>query len=371
MTTHAKLSASSAHRWLSCSGSIKAEQGYSDKGSIYASEGTAAHALAEKCLLDDKPASSYIGETLDDVVVSKDMANHVQTYVDYVQAIGGTQFYEVRVDFSNIVPEGFGTSDVIAIVGNTLHVIDLKFGQGVAVSAENNPQAMLYALGAMNDYGFIFDIQNIVVHIHQPRINNISTWEVTPSDLHEWSEWVSERAKLALSDNAQRSPSDKACQFCKAKADCKALHDYTTALIGGDFDDLDQPNDITDQRKREIIGAKKLILGWLDAIEQSIFDRLQNGEEVEGFKLVNGRSSRKWVEDEKLVASTLKQFISEDEIYKKSIVTPAQAEKLIGKKNASEIESLIIKSEGAPTLAMDDDKRKSIGEKIADDFKVL
>lgn len=367
---HAKLSASSSHRWLSCLGSVKAEEGLSDKGSSYAQEGTVAHDMAEKAL-NGIDINQFIGQKIDGVTVTKEMINHVHNYADYVKIIGGDQFYEVRVDFSNVVPEGFGTSDAIAVVGKTIHVIDLKYGQGVAVEAKDNPQAMLYAIGVMNDYGFIYDIDTVVIHIYQPRISNYSTWELSTDELNKWGEWVSERAKLALSPNAPRTPSDKACSFCKAKADCKALHDYTSSLIGADFDDLDNPETISDERKREIIRNKKLILGWIDAIESQIFDRLQNGESVEGFKLVNGRSSRKWIDDENKVSATLLEFLSEDELYKRSIISPAQAEKLIGKKNATALSDLIIKSEGAPTLAMDDDKRKSIDEKAMDDFEVL
>jgi hypothetical protein len=367
MALHAKLSASSSHRWLNCLGSIKAEEGYKDKGSIYAAEGTTAHALAEM-KLNGRDIHELIGQEVEGFPVSKEMVNNVLSYVDYVQSIGGEQFYEVRVDFSNVVPEGFGTSDAIAIVGKTIHYIDLNYGQGEKVDAEENSQGMLYAIGALNDYGFIYEIESIVIHIFQPRINNFSSWELGVEQLTKWADWVTERAKIVLSDNPPRSASDKACKFCKAKHECTALHDYVTRMIGSDFDDLTQPEVVPADELRRIMENKKLILGWLDAIESSITDKLKNGEVVDGFKLVNGRSSRKWIDDEDTISATLSEFLTEDEIYKKTILSPAQAEKLLGKKNATAIVDLVIKSEGAPTLAFESDSRKLINEKVVDDF---
>lgn len=370
MALHAKLSASSSHRWLNCLGSIKAEESYTDKGSIYAAEGTTAHALAEM-KLNGRDIHELIGQEVEGFPVSKEMVNNVMSYVDYVQSIGGDQFYEVRVDFSNVVPEGFGTSDAIAIVGKTIHVIDLKYGQGEKVDAEDNSQGMLYAIGALNDYGFIYEIESIVIHIFQPRINNFSNWEIGVEQLTNWADWVSEQAKIVLSDDAPRSASDKACKFCKAKHDCPTLHDYVTNMIGNDFDDLTQPEKVDPSELRRIMENKKLILGWLDAIESSITDKLKNGETVDGFKLVNGRSSRKWIDDEGRVSASLSEFLTEDEMFKRTLLSPAQAEKLLGKKNASAIVDLVIKSEGAPTLAFESDSRKSIKEKIADDFETI
>ena len=370
MLAHAKLSASSSHRWLSCLGSIKAENGLVDEGSIYAIEGTTAHALAE-LKLNGADIHKMIGEELEGFPVSKEMVNNVMSYVDYVQSIGGEQFYEVRVDFSNVVPEGFGTSDAIAIVGKTLHVIDLKYGQGEKVSAVDNSQGMLYAIGALNDYGFIYDVDTIAIHIYQPRINNFSNWELSVDELNVWGEWVSNQAKIALSDDAPRIPSAKACNWCKAKHNCKALHDYTFSIISDDFDNLSNPDTISDDEVRHVMENKKLIEGWLNAIEEHITTRLKNGEPFEGFKLVNGRSSRKWIDDEEQIVSTLSEFLTEDEIYKRTMVTAPQAEKLLGKKNGSIINDLVIKSEGAPTLALASDPRKSIDEKVADDFEIL
>jgi len=368
MSAHAKLSASSSHRWINCPASIRMEQNYPNSSSIYAQEGTCAHALAD-LVLNGNDGASYIGKELEGFTVSKDMLNHVTNYVDYVKQLGGEQFYEVRVDFSNIVPEGFGTSDVITIVGDTLHVIDLKYGQGERVEAFENTQGLLYAIGALNDYGYIYDIDNIVIHIYQPRINNYSSWELTTVELQEFSKTIEVAAKKALSNHAECNPSEKACKFCKAKAECKALHDYSMNIINGEFDDLTNPDVIDENEIRRIMDNKKLINGWLDAIESHISDKLKSGDTFDGYKLVNGRSTRKWIDNEDDVSAKLSEFLTEDEIFKRSMISPAQAEKLLGKKNLSEINDMIIKSEGSPTLARDDDARKSISEKITDLFE--
>jgi len=368
MSAHAKLSASSSHRWINCPASIRMEQNYPNSSSIYAQEGTCAHALADFILCGGDGAS-HIGKELEGFTVSKDMFNHVNNYVDYVKQLGGSQFYEVRVDFSNIVPEGFGTSDVITIVGDTLHVIDLKYGQGERVEAFENTQGLLYAIGALNDYGYIYDIDNIVIHIYQPRINNYSSWELTTIELQSFSTMIELAAKKALSNDAECNPSEKACKFCRAKAECKALHDYSIGIISAEFDDLTNPDVIDENEIRRIMDNKKLINGWLDAIESHISDKLKLGEHFDGYKLVNGRSTRKWIDNEDNVSTKLSEFLSEDDIFKRSMISPAQAEKILGKKNLFEINDLIIKSEGSPTLAKDDDARKSISEKITDLFE--
>lgn len=366
---HAKLSASSSHRWLSCTGSIKAEQGIKDSTSVYAAEGTTAHAVADM-ILNGANHKELIGETIEGFLVSQDMINHVQNYVDYVQSIGGEQFYEVRVDFSNIVPEGFGTSDAIAIVDKTIHVIDLKYGQGLKVDAKDNSQGMLYAIGVVNDYGFIYELDTVEIHIYQPRINNYSSWTISVEDLNKWAIWVKDKANEALSDNAPKSPSEKACNFCKAKATCKTLSDHVNSIVACEFEDLTNPDTLNDVEILNIMNNKKLINGWLDAVEEHVTSRLKDGENVEGFKLVSGRSSRKWLNEDEVEAKLL-TLISSNDIFKKTLISPAQAEKILGKKRLPEIEDLIIKNEGSPTLAFADDSRKSISENIKDSFTAL
>ena len=363
MTAHAKLSASGSARWLNCPGSVEAEKDFKDTGSSFAQEGTAAHELADLCLTSGDSPEKYIGQQIESVEVNADMAEYIAGYISYVKSFEGEHFYESRVDFSPWVPEGFGTSDAIVIQTKVVHIIDLKYGKGVSVDAENNSQGMLYALGVYNDYGYLFDdVSEFVIHIYQPRTNNFSVWTISVDDLLKWGEWVKLQADLALTKDADRSPGDKQCQWCKAKATCPALSKYTQDIIMCEFDDLedlDNPDKLTKPQLRLALENKKLIVGWLDAVEKHVSGILFDGGTFEGFKLVEGRSLRKWG-DEDSAATAMLTLKKEEEVYKKSLISAAQAEKLLGKKNYSLISDFIIKPDGKPTLAPESDKRPSI-----------
>ena len=369
-TQHAKLSASGAHRWLNCLGSVKAEKGIKDFSSAAAEEGTAAHELAELTLLNGGNAFAHVGNFLEEMnnwAVSYEMADYVQQYVDYVASVGGEQFYEERVDFSEWVPEGFGTSDVIAINGDTIDIIDLKYGKGLRVDAEDNPQGLLYALGAYNEYSYLSEFKTARIHIVQPRLDHISVWEISIPDLLKWGAWVSEQAQTIQEGDAPRSPGEKQCQWCKAKATCGELKAHTEKVIMSGFDQLDSPNadTLTDDQLRQALESKKLIISWLDAVESLVNGRLQKGEAFPGFKLVAGRSVRKW-SCEEVAAQELENLLA-DEAYERKLLSPAKAEKALGKTKAKEIQGLIVKPEGKATLAPESDKRKSIAITV-DDF---
>ena len=374
MATHAKLSASGSARWLNCTGSVKAEQSFKDSSSPAAEYGTCAHELADIVLSTGKDIDSFLGQTLNDapsVKVDHEMIDNVQGYVNYVQSFGGEQFYEVRLDYSHLVPNGFGTSDAVVIVDNVIHVIDLKMGKGVVVDAENNTQGMLYALGAVEEYGYLYDFDKVVIHIYQPRVSNFSTWELSILDLTLFGEYVTKQAIEALSDDAPRTPGDKQCQWCKAKATCPALLKHAEKTISADFDNLDDLPDVdslTPDKLSVILSNKKLIESWLKAVEEHISHTLLDGEEFPGFKLVAGRSLRRWANEDEAQEQLI--TLLDEQAFEKKLLTVAKAEKALGAKRKKEIENLIIKPEGKPTLAPESDKRPSINN-CSDDFDLL
>ena len=370
MAAHAKLSASGSDRWINCPGSVNAEEGIKGQSSSFAQEGTCAHELAELVLINGGSCFEWVGQPLvenDTFFVTQEMAGYVQEYVDYVKAVGGFQMYEQQVDFSQWVPEGFGTSDAISIDGDLMTCIDLKYGKGITVHAEKNSQGMLYALGAYSDFGDLYDIKRIKIVIVQPRKDHISEFEIPLDDLLKWGEWASQKAEDCLQPDAERVPGEKQCLFCKAKASCPALLKKTQEVIMSDFDNLDMPgvSKLTDDQMRKALDHKKLIIGWLDAIEAHIAEMVSTGKGFKGYKLVEGRAIRAW-QDEKVAAEKL-QSLLDDAAYEKKLISPAKAEKALGKTKVAEVKDLIFKPKGKPVLAREDDPRPSV-QISADDF---
>ena len=372
---HAKLSASGSERWMKCTGSVKAEEGFPDRSSIFAEEGTAAHELAELCLKNEHNAQDYLGMVLpenDAFIVTQDMADYVQQYIDYVRSIGGTQFYEIRVDFSEWVHEGFGTSDAIAIKDGVMHVMDLKYGKGIKVYANDNSQARLYALGAYNMFEGIADIKEVVAHIIQPRLDHIDESDpISVEELLKFGEYARIKAEEALSPNAPRVAGEKQCQFCKAKATCPEQKRLVEQTMLAQFDQLDEAplvDKLTDDQLRQALDNKKLIVSWLDAVETRVMDKLTSGEGFTGYKLVEGRSLREWT-DEQVAEATLKDLLGE-EAFSKKLISVTQAEKVLGKAKAGLLNELVSKPAGKPTLAPESDKRPAINV-TADSFDAM
>ena len=366
-TAHAKLSASGSAKWSLCPGSVFAEKDFPNTSSIFAEEGTAAHELAEIILRDDDELNlgifSLFGVTLPEsgVTVTQDMLDYVMVYVNYVKSISGELFIEQRVDFSHIAPDGFGTSDAIVINDSVMTIVDLKYGKGVRVDADNNTQGILYALGTVNDYGMLFNIKTINIVIVQPRLDHISEWSLNIDELNRWGERLKQAAELTATENAPRVPGEKQCQWCKAKATCPALNKLTESTLMTSFDNLEtsKPETLTDEQLRIALDNKKLILAWFDAIETIVTDRLTGGNAFNGYKLVEGRSNRAW-RDEDATAKALIGVIDMDKLYISKLISPAQAEKELGKSRADLLEDLITKPVGAPTLVPESDKRPSV-----------
>lgn len=305
---HALLSASGAHRWLACPPSATLEAGLPESSSQAAEQGTAAHALAEWKLrrrlhgvISARPVSSWHDAEMD--TLTDDYAAFVQERLRDVQhdCTDPHVLIEQRLDFSHIVPGGFGTGDCVIIAEPTLQIIDLKYGQGVMVEAEHNPQLMLYALGALNTFGSLYDITEVAVTIFQPRRSNVSTWTIPVSELEAWAELVVKpRAALAASGDGEFAPGEW-CRFCKLSPTCRTRAEANLALAKHEFA---PPAELTDAEIAQVLAQLPDLKAWAADVEAYALSLAVNqGKNWLGFKLVEGRSIRKY-SDESAVAQT-------------------------------------------------------------------
>tara|TARA_R110000803_G_scaffold135896_1_gene202837 strand:+ start:2069 stop:3193 length:1125 start_codon:yes stop_codon:yes gene_type:complete len=371
---HAKLSASSSARWLNCTASVEQVSKYPNASSPAAMEGTAAHELGDICLSDfNKSPSDFLGKSLFDepsIVINAEMILHIQDYVDYVKSFmtsTSNLMVEAKVSYSDYAHQGFGTSDVVLINDDTCHIIDLKYGRGISVDAENNTQLMLYALGVYQEFYFKYDFKHFELHIFQPRTNNITQFYISLADLLEFGQKVKKASWNIMNDSTAYAPSDKACQWCPHKGNCNALQTHTEKVIGSEFDDLTL-SAVETVDYQLILDNKSLIESWLKAVEEVAFDKLSNDEPVKGYKLVQGRSTRRWNDTEQ--AAQRLEFQFGEKAFTKKIISPTQAEKLYTKSEFNDIAEFITKPVGKPTLAKESDKRISINN-CNDDFEVL
>ncbi len=372
MASHAKLSASGSHTWLKCTGSIKAQENYPNSSSIYADQGSAAHELAEHCLFkdvnpfdyEDQPSPSYPA-----IIIDREMCSSVQMYIDEINSIVGDKVYEQRVDFSDYAPEGFGTADCIIYNEDEglINIVDLKYGKGVKVDAQDNSQLKLYALGALAGFSRRYKIKTVNMVIVQPRIDHIDDFQMKVDDLYRWGEFVKQQAAIALSDYAPRTPGDEQCRWCKHKPVCPELLQLTQETLLSDFDNCETNpvNKLSDEELSKVLIHSKLITSWLSAVEDYVKDRLENGQEFKGYKLVEGRSSRAW-RSEKEAISTLSELYPPEELFEQSFLSVAKAEKLLGKKNMGIIDDYVVKNSGKPTLVPESDGRRSISGSASD-----
>lgn len=350
---HALLSASSAARWLACPPSAVAAEAYENEGTDYTREGTIAHEVAEAIA----SRSVILGWAPE---VDQEMVECAKGYRDYIQeqtkSDSATVLLEQRVDFSPWVPEGFGTADCIIIQGTTMDVIDYKYGKGVAVSAQDNPQMKLYGLGALNDYGFAYDVETIRLHIYQPRMNNISVDELNVSDLLAWAEkTVKPTAEKAAKGKGNYNPGEH-CRFCPHAGRCRSLTKRCTEYVETHGMRASVPV-LAPWEVAEVLQMEPLVSLWLKRVKDQALATLLEGGDVPGYKVVAGRGTRAW-KDEMEVAATLASIYSREEYTKTELLSVAAMEKAIGKKKVAELlEGLIEMKTGAPTVAPESDKR--------------
>ena len=364
MGKHALLSASSSHKWLICTPSAKMEANFQDEGSVYAAEGTDAHALAEKRLrhfvktgklMHKKPAE-----------ISEEMWDATGDYVNIcvekineakVASSDAQVFIEQKLDFSPWVPEGFGTGDLVLVSDKYIEVVDLKYGKGVKVAAKSNPQMRLYGLGAFNELGLLYGAKTIRMTIVQPRLDHVETDELTIDELLLWGDTVKLKAKKAFAGLGDFVPGEH-CQnaFCRYRNTCRAFADYMMQEIKLDFAATDlMPEEIAD-----IILKSKSIKKWLDGLEEYALAEALKGGTWPGLKLVAGRSIRK-INDTQKAAELLQKEGFTDIFKPVEIKTLTELEKEIGaKKLAGILADVIVKPEGKPTLVAASDKRPAL-----------
>lgn len=359
---HAVLSASSSSRWLACPPSAVASLSYKSQDTAFTREGTLAHEVAElyaQCELNDTdmPAMEDFSEEVTD-----EMHLHAAGYASYIRekiaSDNALVLLERRVDFSPWVPDGFGTADCIIIQDKTLTVIDYKYGKGVAVSAIGNPQMRLYALGALNDYGFAYDIERIEMHIYQPRIDNTSVDSMTIADLMVWSEEVKPVAALAAEGKGDYTPGEH-CRFCPHAGRCRALNTMCSEYVTAHGMHVKVPV-LAPHEVAEVLGMEPLVSIWLKRVKEQALTTMLAGGQVPGYKVVEGRSTRGWPNEIEAYKALIANGCSQDEITETKLLSPAAMEKAFGKKRAAELLAIggAERTPGSPTIALESDKRQ-------------
>lgn len=378
MAGHALLSPSASHRWLHCTAAPRLEEGIKDEGSDYAAEGTLAHAYCAMKLKNflGLPTDGEKEEiaALQEKYGTGEMAEYTDTYATivlekYNAARAATPdaqlLVETRLDFSDYVPEAFGTADAIIIADGTMEVIDFKYGKGVKVSAVENPQMMIYALGAYARFAFEYRIDNLRATIVQPRIDNLSEYEITVEELTAWAANVlAPAAEKAYKGEGPQTPGAW-CQFCKVKNQCRALANKCKEVVAVD------PKLITpEELAKDVLPMVPIVKTWISGVEDFALAQALSGVQLPGWKIVEGRSVRKITDTDSVAAVLTKNGYKQNDIFKPvELRTITDLEKLVGKKQfAAMCGEWINKPQGKPTLAPEGDKRKAI-DPIADDFK--
>ena len=363
MPNHALLSASSSHRWLHCPPSARLCEGCDDKGSNFAAEGSDAHSLCEFKL------KTALGMEAQDPIedlswYDAEMEECASSYVTFVMELveearkacpDPVVLIEQRLDYSRYVAEGFGTGDCVIIADGTLHIVDFKYGRGVLVEAEDNPQMMLYALGALELFDYLYDIDTVSMTIFQPRRGNVSTHTIPKAALYEWADTVlAPTAELAWSGEGEYHCGEW-CQFCKAKADCRERANANMELAKFEFR---QPPLLTDEEVEEILGRIDGLIAWATDIRDYALQAAISGKHWPGYKLVEGRANRKYT-DERAVVAAVKAAGYDP--YEHKVLGVTAMTTLLGKKQFNDIlGGLVIKPQGKPTLVPDSDKRPAM-----------
>ena len=383
---HALLSASSAHRWVVCTPSARLEEQFPDQSSEAAAEGTLAHELAELKLRHYFQTVEF-GKTKYTRTVNKlkkhglwqnEMDDHTDTYLDYVKAKAmafksqPSVAIEKKVDFSQWVPEGFGTADCILISGGTIHVIDFKYGKSPEgrVDAEGNPQMALYALGAYEAYKLLYPVREVRMSIVQPRLpDGISEWGCSIEELLAYGDYVRGKAELAFRGEGTFRPGDRTCRYCRARGRCRARAEKNVELA---FFTEKDPKLLSNEELGEYLKKGTDVARWLGDIQDLALAECLAGNTVPGWKAVEGRGSREWTDMDQAFAMLKDSGVPEELLWERKALTLAQVEKTIGKKAfEAAVGNMAVKKPGKPALVDEKDNRPAITNKItaAEAFK--
>ena len=377
---HALLSASGASRWMNCNPSARLEDMFPDCSSEYAEEGTLAHEISELKLtkylktMSLRTFNSKMKKLKSHKLYKPEMENYTDVYVDNIKELlmsfdkPGTAEIEKKVDFSEYVPEGFGTCDFVTVDNGTLYIRDLKYGKGVPVSAEDNPQLMLYSLGAYLEFSLFNDIENINMGIIQPRLDIVSIFEISADELMKWAEnEVKPNAEKAFKGEGDFKVGQ--CTFCRAKALCRARAEANMSL---ETEMKLKGNILSNEEMGEILNRARDIVKWVKDIENYCQQAILRGEYVPGWKVVEGRSVRTFSDTEKAMEVLKEKGVAEELMYERKMLTLTQLEGVVGKKDFNEyVGDFIIKPKGKPTLVPESDKRASYVNDVinaSDDF---
>jgi hypothetical protein len=379
MGQHALLSASSSHRWLHCTPSARLEEKLPESESFFAAEGSLAHEIAELKLrkyciepIGQRTFNSRLKKFRENPLFHEEMLKHTDTYIDYIAGVlhgfSSPPYVaaEKRIDYSTYAPEGFGTGDCIIIGGSILHIIDFKYGKGVPVSAYDNPQMKLYALGAYAEYSFLYPIDIVKMTIVQPRLDSISEDSMNIDQLLTWGESIKPIAQKAFNGEGECTPGEH-CKFCRAKALCRARADFYMSLES--YHQMKPPL-ISAEEVGQILKKAQDIAAWVKSLEEYALNEYLQGNEIAGWKVVEGRATRQFINQDDAFKVLMDNGIEETMLYERKPLTLTETEKLIGKAKFKELLGAYVSiPQGKPTLAPESDKREAINRiTAAEDF---
>lgn len=379
MAKHALLNASGADRWENCPPSARLQEHEENKSSVFAREGTFAHDLSELKLrrhlgeISKTEFNKKLKTMKQNEFFNEELEKYVDAYVDFtIEKINGHKsgiaLIEQRVDYSYLCPEGFGTSDIVILDEDVIEVVDLKFGQGLKISATNNSQLRLYALGVIDNFNFLFEAKKVRMNIHQPRLDHISTEEMEIDELLKWGEEkIRPKAELAYAGKGEFSAGDW-CRWCLVKDRCRARAQANMELAKLDFKAAPL---LTDIEVVMVLEQVDELVKWAKDVEKYAYqEAVNNNKEWPGFKLVEGRRTRRYSSEEAVAERLLEAGYEEEKIYSKSLLSLTKLEKELGKKDFEEvIGSLIERPPGKLKLVPDDDKRIEVSSSAEIDFK--